>query len=630
MEHILTPRVEHVKLLDRYAAKKPATGTLYLTATHLIYVQHANNTRNELWILHHHISSIEKLPTTASGCPLVINCKMFQRLHLLLPREKEAQDVLQSLLRLSQPVKDEELYAFLYNPQQSEEERRRGWDLISFPADFSRMGLPNEFWEISDLNSNYELCSTYPSVLAIPKCASVATVTGSAKFRSRNRLPALSYYHKDTKAAICRCSQPLSGLNSRCIEDEQMLQAISKANPNCPFIYVVDTRPKLNAMANRAAGKGYENEDNYANIRFHFQGIENIHVMRSSLQKLLELCAQKTASMSDYLTGLENSGWLRHIKAVMDAGVFLAKAVGDEGASVLVHCSDGWDRTAQVCSLSCILLDPYYRTIKGLMVLIEKEWIAFGHKFNHRCGHLEGDPKEISPVFTQFVECVWQLMEQFPCAFQFNERFLLSIHEHVYSCHYGNFICNNQREREQLRIRERTFSVWPFLLEHQDEFRNPLYKRTTHNGLLRPNTLPLYFKFWCGMYNRYDKGIHPRQSILDTLLSLSVRQTYEEKTMTELQTKLAIADGVLSATDRPISTLTDQDGHSEATPTPSSSFARVNGDSESLSDGAGGEAESDQEKNGSKPKVVAKDRPVSMATQISEEEVEETDLLGSP
>lgn len=47
------------------------------------------------------------------------------------------------------------------------------------------------------------------------------------------------------QAAICRCSQPLSGLNSRCMEDEQMLQAICQANPNCPFIYVVDTRPKV-------------------------------------------------------------------------------------------------------------------------------------------------------------------------------------------------------------------------------------------------------------------------------------------------------------------------------------------------------------------------------------------------
>ncbi len=40
---------------------------------------------------------------------------------------------------------------------------------------------------------------------------------------------------------------------------------------------------QLNALANRAAGKGYENEDNYSNIRFQFVGIENIHVMRGSL-----------------------------------------------------------------------------------------------------------------------------------------------------------------------------------------------------------------------------------------------------------------------------------------------------------------------------------------------------------
>ncbi|XP_036436217.1 myotubularin-related protein 8 isoform X1 [Colossoma macropomum] len=618
MEHIITPKVEYVKLLDRYATKKAATGTLYLTATHLIYVEQANNDRKETWVLHHHISSVEKLPLTASGCSLLIHCKTFQLLHLLMPREREAQDVFQSLLRLSQPVKVEELYAFLYNPQQSEAERTAGWSLVDMATDFSRMGLPNELWEISHINSSYELCSTYPSVLGLPKSASVATVTGSAKFRSRGRLPALSYYHKDTQAAICRCSQPLSGLSSRCIEDEQMLQAISQANPNCPFIYVVDTRPKLNAMANRAAGKGYENEDNYANIRFHFQGIENIHVMRSSLQKLLELCAQKSPSMSDYLTGLENSGWLRHIKAVMDAGVFLAKAVGDEGASVLVHCSDGWDRTAQVCSLACILLDPYYRTIKGLMVLIEKEWISFGHKFNHRCGHLEGDPKEVSPVFTQFVECVWQLSEQFPCAFQFTERFLLTIHDHVYACQYGNFIGNCQKERQEMRLKERTFSLWPFLLQHQDEYRNPLYRRSAHNSVLRPSTLPLHFKFWCGMYNRYDKGMHPKQSVLDTLLTLTHQQTQEERTMTDLQRQLAVADGVLPHPDGPIGSPPDHNSRPKAPPTASSD--QSNGGCTSLTNGDGAEAEPSDQKE-AEPQA-AKDKPVSMVTQNSKEEVQ--------
>lgn len=39
----------------------------------------------------------------------------------------------------------------------------------------------------------------------------------------------------------------------------------------------------------------------------------------------LAVCELKSPSMSDFLWGLENSGWLRHIKAIMDAGLFIAK-----------------------------------------------------------------------------------------------------------------------------------------------------------------------------------------------------------------------------------------------------------------------------------------------------------------
>lgn len=44
------------------------------------------------------------------------------------------------------------------------------------------------------------------------------------------------------------------------------------------------------------------------------------------------------------------------------------QAIVVENASVLVHCSDGWDRTSQVCSLGSLLLEPYYRTMEGFMV----------------------------------------------------------------------------------------------------------------------------------------------------------------------------------------------------------------------------------------------------------------------
>ncbi|XP_072467845.1 phosphatidylinositol-3,5-bisphosphate 3-phosphatase MTMR6 isoform X2 [Notamacropus eugenii] len=537
MEHIRTTKVEQVKVLDRFStSNKSLTGTLYLTATHLLFI---DSLQKETWILHHHIAAVEKLALTTSGCPLVIQCKNFRIVHFIVPRERDCHDIYNSLLQLSKQAKYEDLYAFSYNPKQNESERVQGWQLIDLAEEYRRMGVPNLNWQLSDANRDYKICETYPRDLYVPRIASKPIIVGSSKFRSKGRFPVLSYYYQDKEAAICRCSQPLSGFSARCLEDEHMLQAISKSNPSNRYMYVMDTRPKLNAMANRAAGKGYENEDNYSNIRFQFVGIENIHVMRSSLQKLLEVNGTKGLSVNDFFSGLESSGWLRHIKAVLDAAIFLAKAIVVESASVLVHCSDGWDRTSQVCSLGALLLDSYYRTIKGFVVLIEKDWISFGHKFSDRCGHLDGDPKEISPVFTQFLECVWHLTEQFPQAFEYNEAFLLQIHEHVHSCQFGNFLGNCQKEREDLKLKEKTYSLWPFLLDDQEKYLNPFYSPNSQKfTVLEPNTVPFNFKFWRNMYHQFDRTMHPRQSVFKLIMNMNDQNKQLEKEIKELESKI--------------------------------------------------------------------------------------------
>ncbi|KAL2077420.1 hypothetical protein ACEWY4_026924 [Coilia grayii] len=539
MEHM--PKVFNVLLVDKAFCRKPLSGTLHLTKTHSVFTEKASGIHKETWILYSLVCLVERQAPTDNGYPLRVHCKNFQVIQLIFAEEGECHEVHAALLHLSRPERYEDLYCFAYNPKSDKGEGSGRWNFVDVKSDYQRMGIPNQLWHTTSTNQDYRMCETYPTDLFVPRSATLPVIVGSSKFRSRGRFPTLSYYSKETHAAICRSSQPLSGFSARCLEDEQMLEAIMKSNPGSQFMYVVDTRPKLNAMANRAAGKGYENEDNYANIRFQFMGIENIHVMRNSQQRLLEASEPQSSSMADFILSLENSGWLKHIRAILLAGVFIAKAVAVEGVSVLVHCSDGWDRTAQVCSVASLLLDPYYRTLKGLMVLIEKDWVSFGYKFSHRCSHTHGDPKEVAPVIDQFLEVVWQLTEQFPCAFEYNERFLISLHHHIYACQYGNFVCNSQKERRDERIQEQTHSIWPYLWENKSEFMNPLYRpdHRQSQGVLWPNTAPYCFKFWRGLYNRFDKGVHPRQSVLDCLMAIREESQQLEKELMSHEQNIA-------------------------------------------------------------------------------------------
>jgi len=99
-------------------------------------------------------------------------------------------------------------------------------------------------------------------------------------------------------------------------------------------------------------------------IAFKYSAMYNMYTTLS----LFTACELKSPSMSSFLGGVESSGWLRHIKSILETSWFITQAVDEKGISVVVHCSDGWDRTAQVCSLASLLLDPYYRTIQGFQV----------------------------------------------------------------------------------------------------------------------------------------------------------------------------------------------------------------------------------------------------------------------
>jgi len=310
-------------------------------------------------------------------------------------------------------------------------------------TEMRRQKLDTRHWRYTLANSNYKLCDSYPSILVVPRLSDDYLLEETAKFRSKARLPVLTWYDHTSGASICRCAQPRVGLGSNTsVADEEHIRLIRTAGGRrSRRLVIIDCRSQIAADANSLKGKGTEIISNYPFCKLLFQDIGNLHAVRHSLN-MLRSALISTEDDKNWLLQIHRSGWLGHNASILSAATRAAYYIKHRKSSVIIHCSDGWDRTAQVSSLAQLLLDPFYRTIKGFIVLINKDWVSFGHKFKDRLG--EG--RESSPVFHQFLDCVWQVTTQFPDKFQFNQRLLRDIVVHIRTNWFSNFYSNSEKE----------------------------------------------------------------------------------------------------------------------------------------------------------------------------------------
>ena len=398
--------------------------------------------------------------------------------------------------------------------------------------------------------------------------------------------------------------------DTEALEDEMIARGGHEDKGEKPHVYgaqqhnlIVDARPTVNAYAMQAVGLGSENMDNYRFATKVYLGIDNIHVMRDSLNKVID--ALKESDLTPLAPNrdiLAKSGWIKHIANMLDGAGLIARQVGLQHSHVLIHCSDGWDRTSQLSALSQLCLDPYYRTLEGFIVLVEKDWLSFGHMFAHRSGFLssekwfsieneriggdsvrpgfssdsgpghalenallsakgffnknnksrdsladsdgemqpvdmdspsakrlsspnKGDSggkhitkvKETSPVFHQFLDATYQLLYQHPTRFEFNERFLRRLLYHLYSCQYGTFLYNNEKDRKESHVAEKTRSVWDYFLSRKEQFLNNQYNATIddnergHERLIFPKNGEV--RWWNELFGRTDAEMNGRAAL---------------------------------------------------------------------------------------------------------------------
>jgi len=178
--------------------------------------------------------------------------------------------------------------------------------------------------------------------------------------------------------------------------------------------------------------------------------------LRASFKKLMQACAPSTtpqgssAHEKTFHKLVEQSEWLQLLQSVMQLAGAVTDLMDIQGSSVMLCLEDGWDLTCQVSSLAQLCLDPHYRTLEGFRTLIEKEWVAFGHRFNHR-SNIDNSSQDtgFTPLFLQFLDIVHQLHNQFPMAFEFSHFYLRFLAYHHVSCRFRTFLLDCELQRSE-------------------------------------------------------------------------------------------------------------------------------------------------------------------------------------
>ena len=131
-----------------------------------------------------------------------------------------------------------------------------------------------------------------------------------------------------------------------------------------------------------------------------------------------------------------------------------------------------------------IIGKSHFRTIRGYMTLIEKNFLTVGHQFrlkNRYYSKEENNENQNSQILLQYLYATThQLLVQYPMYFEFIMKFLLFIANSINSGLCGTFLYNNEKEREVKNVKTNTMSCWSEILININQYK--MYNRLKNNS----------------------------------------------------------------------------------------------------------------------------------------------------
>ncbi|XP_070847738.1 myotubularin-related protein 5 isoform X1 [Chaetodon trifascialis] len=247
----------------------------------------------------------------------------------------------------------------------------------------------------------------------------------------------------------------------------------------------------------------------------------DVRQVKNSFKKLMKACVPSSPTTDPNMSFqrcLEESEWMALLHRVLQVSVLVVELL-DTGSSVMVSLEDGWDVTTQVVSLVQLLSDPYYRTFDGFRLLVEKEWLSFGHRFSHRGAQTLGSQSSgFTPVFLQFLDCVHQIHLQFPMEFEFSQYYLKFLAYHYVSNRFRTFLLDSDYERIELGV----------LYEEKGERRSPQVCKSVWDYIDRLNKkTPMFYNY---MFSPEDEEVLRPYTFIS---NLKVWDFYMEETLSE-------------------------------------------------------------------------------------------------